>query len=288
MDKDKRIEELLRVILKYTKQDFSEKAHVGEAGDEIDAIAAGVNALVEELQATMEAEQQRSRELSAVNKELEAFSYSVSHDLRAPLRAIDGFAGILEEDYAPKLDDEGKRLLTVVKDSAVKMGELIDNLLEFSRLGKREVQRLKVDMRSLAESIWIDITKGGTGKCKLELGPLHFALADRALVSQVFFNLISNAIKYSSKSADPRVEISSKEEQGETIFCVKDNGAGFDMKYSHKLFGVFQRLHSPKDFEGTGVGLAIVQRIIIKHGGRVWAEAVVGEGAKFYFSLPLK
>lgn len=224
-------------------------------------------------------------QLMAINNELEAFSYSVSHDLRAPLRAVNGYAQILDEDYGTKMDDEAKRLIEAIKYNSTKMGRLIDDLLAFSRLGRKEVQKSIVDMNQLTEGVLSDIDKVLVYNSEIKLGKLHSVYADYSLLHQVMFNLIANAIKYSSKKKKPKVEISSKEVDNEVIFSVKDNGAGFDMQFAHKLFGVFQRLHKASDFEGTGVGLAIVQRVINKHGGRVWVEAEIDKGATFYFTL---
>lgn len=223
--------------------------------------------------------------LLAVNKELEAFSYSVSHDLRAPLRAINGYAEILNEDYGTKLDDEGKRIIEIISDNATRMGILIDELLSFSRLGRKEIQMTEINMNKLVEEVMVELNKSMPHHAKIKIGKLHEAKADYGLLRQVMFNLISNAVKYSSKKKIPVVEISSEEKKNEIIFSVKDNGAGFDMQYADKLFGVFQRLHSQDEFEGTGVGLAIVQRIISRHKGRSWAEGKVNEGAVFYFSI---
>lgn len=225
-------------------------------------------------------------QLESANKELEAFSYSVSHDLRAPLRAIDGFTKIIEEDYAKIFDNEGKRLLSTVQKNAQKMGNLIDDLLAFSRLGKKEIQKTSINMNELVKEVLVDFNKSVKHDAIVKIYDLHPVHADYALFRQVFTNLISNGIKYSSKTEKPVVEIKSEEIDGIIIYVVKDNGAGFDMNYVNKLFGVFQRLHRPEDFEGTGVGLAIVQRIINRHGGKVWAEGALNKGAAFYFSLP--
>jgi PAS domain S-box-containing protein len=224
-------------------------------------------------------------ELRAVNKELESFSYSVSHDLRAPLRAINGYAQILNEDYGQKLDQEGMRFLETIQSNATKMGTLIDDLLAFSRLGRKEIQKTEVEMNQLIESVINETNKSITHKAKINTAHLHKVKADYNLLHQVMFNLVSNAIKYSSKGENPVVRISSEEKNGNIVFSVNDNGVGFDMQYSDKLFGVFQRLHSYEEFKGTGVGLAIVQRIITKHGGKVWAEGIVNKGATFHFSL---
>ena len=224
--------------------------------------------------------------LEASNKELDAFSYSVSHDLRAPLRAIHGYTKMLSEGHTDKLDDEGKRLMETVLRNTVKMGRLIDDLLTFSKLGKKDLRITAVDMTKLATSILNDIRYSSPSiKANIVIHPLLPVDGDSSLLSQVFTNLISNAIKYSEGKDTPVIEIGSREEEDEAIYYVKDNGAGFDMKYYDKLFGVFQRLHREEEFEGTGVGLALVKRIITRHGGRVWGEAEVGMGATFYFSL---
>jgi light-regulated signal transduction histidine kinase (bacteriophytochrome) len=231
---------------------------------------------------------ERTAQLENVNKELESFSYSVSHDLRAPLRAIDGYARMIEEDYSTILDEEGKRLLGVVQYNAQKMGKLIDDLLSFSRLGRKEMLSSKVNMEEMISATINEIQKHQECNAEFKLGKLWPLTADYALMSQVVVNLISNAVKYSAKTIQPVVEIGSKKEDGNIIYYFRDNGAGFNMKYADKLFGVFQRLHRPEEFEGTGVGLAIVQRIISRHEGRVWAEGKEGEGATFYFSIPDK
>lgn len=226
-------------------------------------------------------------QLESVNKELESFSYSVSHDLRAPLRAIDGYAGILEEDYGTVLDTEGKRILDAVKSNAKKMGALIDDLLSFSRLGKKELIKTDINMNQLMEGVLYDLNKSIKHNATVKIKYLEPARGDYGLLSQIATNLLSNAIKYSSKVKDPMIEVSCEKNDKEIIYIIKDNGAGFDMKYINKLFGVFQRLHTTDEFEGTGVGLAIVQRIIAKHGGTVWAEGEKNKGATFRFSLPI-
>lgn len=225
------------------------------------------------------------RQLQSVNKELEAFSYSVSHDLRAPLRAVSGYAQMMTEDYGTKLDEEGIRILDAIKFNAARMGTLIDDLLSFSRLGRKDIQRTEVDMNDLVEGVMIDMDKVMKHNAEIKIDKLPKVRADYGLLHQVVYNLVANAVKYSSKKDKPVVEVSAKEDKNEIIFSIKDNGAGFNMDYASKLFGVFQRLHSQEEFEGTGVGLAIVQRIINKHGGRVWAEGQVNKGATFYFSL---
>jgi len=230
----------------------------------------------------------RTAELQAANRELEAFSYSVSHDLRAPLRGINGFIQILLEDYAGTLDKEGERLCSVIRDNAINMATLIDDLLAFSRLNRAGMSLATVDMLDLAGEAFREAREAGLGKkVEFRLEKISGALGDRTMLRQVWANLISNAIKYSSTREKPVISITCKAEKDHVIYCVSDNGVGFDMKYHDKLFAVFQRLHSPKEFEGTGVGLAIVQRIVQRHGGRVWAEGEINRGASFYFSLPL-
>ncbi len=221
----------------------------------------------------------------ALNKELESFSYSVSHDLRAPLRAVDGYSRMLEEDYGARLDDEARRLLGVVRSSTRQMAQLIDDLLAFSRLGRQEPNKGPVDMQQLAREVVAEALPQ-RGAASVEVAPLPAAQADRALLKQVWANLVGNALKYSGRRERPRVEIGARAEPAENVYWVRDNGAGFDMRYAAKLFGVFQRLHRADEFPGTGVGLAIVQRVIARHGGRVWAEGRPDEGACFYFTLP--
>ncbi len=230
---------------------------------------------------------ERTAQLEAANKDLESFTYSVSHDLRAPLRAIDGFSHMLEEDYRERLDAEGRRLLGQVRAGAARMVRLIDDLLELSRAGRAPLARRNADMSALANDAAGEVLRDVNGaRPAIEVGPLPPASCDPALLRQVWLNLIGNAVKYSSRRAAPLVAISGWRDDARTVYCVRDNGAGFDMRYYDKLFGVFQRLHRQEDFGGTGVGLAIAQRIIVRHGGSVWAEAKVDEGASFFFSLP--
>ncbi|HLF93240.1 MAG TPA: response regulator [Planctomycetota bacterium] len=226
-------------------------------------------------------------DLELKNKELESFSYSVSHDLRAPLRAIDGFSRMLLDGHAQRLDGEGTRLLGVVIENTRRMGQLIDDLLRFSRLGSTALQKARVDMTSLAQSVASELLGSLPGRrIELSVGALGAAHGDPSLLRQVFQNLVGNAIKYSRTREVARIEVRSRSEGLETVYTVGDNGVGFDMEYVHKLFGVFQRLHSAKEFEGTGVGLALVKRIIERHGGRVWAEGKVDQGASIHFTLP--
>jgi light-regulated signal transduction histidine kinase (bacteriophytochrome) len=227
----------------------------------------------------------RTAELAAANRELEAFSYSVSHDLRAPLRAVDGYARMLEEDYGERLDDEGRRLLGVVRASSRQMGRLIDDLLAFSRLGRQAPAKRPVDMTDLAREAARELTRERGGN-SIDISPLPATSGDPSLLKQVWLNLVGNAIKYSAGRDPARVEIGGREDGGEALYWVRDNGVGFDMRYAEKLFRVFQRLHRAEEFSGTGVGLAIVERIVTRHDGRVWAESRLGEGACFYFALP--
>ncbi len=230
--------------------------------------------------------QSRTRELHAANKELESFTYSVSHDLRAPLRAIHGYTQILNESYNERLDNEGKRMLGRVIFNTSKMNTLIDDLLEFSKLGKASLKRQNSDITKIAREVVDDLCASSEHlKEHIILNDLGFANVDKVIIRHVYANLVLNAIKYSSKKEHPLIEIGIAETKRGSAFFVKDNGAGFDMSYYSKLFGVFQRLHRKEDFEGTGVGLAIVQKIITKHQGEVWAEAVENEGATFFFTI---
>jgi len=229
----------------------------------------------------------RTTQLEAANKELEGFSYSVSHDLRAPLRAVVGFSQMLLEDHAGQLDEEAQRKLKVIQSEAQRMGVLIDELLAFSRLGRKAMQVADIDMTEVARTTYQGLNGQHQGpKVELRLASLPRGKGDRVLLGQVWANLIANAIKFSSKRQQPLVEISAISDEKEHVYFVRDNGAGFDPRYQSKLFGVFQRLHDSSEFPGTGVGLALVQRIVVRHSGRVWAEGKPGEGATFYFTLP--
>ena len=231
----------------------------------------------------------QAAKLQAANKELEAFSYSVSHDLRAPLRAIDGYTRILVEDYEALLDAEGKRVCGVISAEARRMGQLIDDLLAFSRLGRKEMYSSSIDMKAVVISVLNEqLKEEDRARIDFHIARLPSIQGDPSLIRQVWVNLLSNAIKFTSKKERATVEVGSKTSREEVIYFVRDNGAGFDMEYGNKLFGVFQRLHSESEFDGTGVGLAIVQRIVRRHGGRVWAEGEVDKGATFYFALPRK
>jgi light-regulated signal transduction histidine kinase (bacteriophytochrome) len=229
---------------------------------------------------------ERTAQLEAANRELEAFSYSVSHDLRSPLRAIDGFSRILLRDYAALLPAEGQHRLQLVRSNAQQMGHLIDDLLTFSRMSRQPLNKQPVVVSDFVRRV-IDELRGEQEDRPIEIiiGDLPPCLADPALLKHVFVNLLSNALKFSGKRDVPRIEVGHRSINHEQVYYIKDNGVGFDMRYVDKLFGVFQRLHSSEEFAGTGVGLAIVQRIIHRHGGRIWAEAAVGAGATFFFTL---
>lgn len=230
---------------------------------------------------------ERTAQLESANQELEAFAYSVSHDLRAPLRAIDGFSRILLEDYQASLDSEGQRLLSVVRDSTAKMGQLIDDILSFSRMGRREMAIGELDLGQLAQSVFDELQTERPGRSlRLEMGEMPTAWGDRAMIRQVLVNLLANAAKFTRTRAEGVIEVGGQSGSGENIYFVRDNGVGFDMQYADKLFGVFQRLHTSDEFEGTGIGLAIVKRIITRHGGWVAAEGAIDGGATMRFSLP--
>jgi PAS domain S-box-containing protein len=228
------------------------------------------------------------QQLKEMNEDLESFSYSVSHDLRTPLRGINGYASILLEDFSEKLEGEAKRLLEGVKGNSERMNKLIEDLLSFSRMSRKDIKKEVVDIRGIFKEVENSLSDSLKRKYKIVIDDLPPAYADKDLLRQVIINLFSNAVKYSSKTPEPLIEIKAFKREGENVYCIKDNGVGFDMAYVDKLFGVFKRLHTEQEFEGSGVGLAIVKRIITKHGGRVWAQAEPKKGAEFYFSLPSK
>ena len=231
--------------------------------------------------------EQRTAELEAAYRELEAFSYSVSHDLRAPLRAINGYAGMLREDLHDRLDDEHRRWLKIVCGEAQRMGQLIDDLLRFFRLGRQSVRPMRIEMTALVREVYDRIRASCPDRpVEFRLSPLPPALGDPTLLRQVWDNLIDNAFKYTRGRAPAIIDVHGSPRGEEVVYSVEDNGIGFNMKYADKLFGVFQRLHAQSEFDGTGVGLALVHRIIDRHGGRIWAEAEPERGAKFHFSLP--
>jgi light-regulated signal transduction histidine kinase (bacteriophytochrome) len=229
---------------------------------------------------------ERTVQLEAANKELEAFSYSVSHDLRAPLRAVDGFSQAVMEDYGAQLPDDGRRQLQIIRESAQQMGQLIDDLLTFSRLSRQPLNCQAVNVEQQIGEVLAGLkTECQRPGLQITVGALPPCQGDRALLQRVWVNLLSNALKYSGKREQATIEIGCRRENEQNVYFVRDNGTGFDMRYAGKLFGVFHRLHLAEDFEGTGVGLAIVQRVVHRHGGRVWADAEVDRGATFFFTL---
>ncbi len=287
-ENEDRINLILEALLKYTTMDFSYRLEITNKGDELDAISVGLNSVIDELENQMELLSSSYKELEYANKELDSFSYSVSHDLRAPLRAIAGYSQVLMEDYGDKLDEDGKRTINVIIKNAFKMGALIDDLLTFSRVGKQNLTKVLLNMENKVKTISAElIEQQKDKKIEITIKPLASIEGDSSMMKQVVTNLLSNAIKYSSKKERPIIEVGCYREKDMMVYYVKDNGAGFDMKYYNKLFGVFQRLHSSNEFEGTGVGLALVQRIIKKHQGEIWAESVLDEGTTFYFALPI-
>ncbi|MDB6101901.1 MAG: multi-sensor signal transduction histidine kinase [Gammaproteobacteria bacterium] len=230
-----------------------------------------------------------TQQLEAAVKDLESFSYSVSHDLRAPLRAIDNFSSILHKEYGDKLDAEGRRLIAVVRKNAARMGTLIKDILAFAHAGDRELILADIDLEALSRDVLEELTPFFAGRqIDVQMHGLPHIRADTAALRKVLLNLLANAIKFTRPREVAQIEIRATVAGNESICSVKDNGVGFEPEYGHRLFGIFQRLHDVEEFEGTGVGLGIVKRIIDKHGGRVWAEGSPGVGATFYFSLPAR
>ncbi len=240
----------------------------------------------EEIKTLNENLKRRAIELEAVNKELEAFSYSVSHDLRAPLRRIDGFSTALLEDYANMLDAQGQHNLQRVREASQYMGQLIDDLLNLSRVTRCDIRRTTVDISALAHAVAAELRETQPGRqVEFVIAPGPVVNADATLLRVVLENLLGNAWKFTGKQAQARIEFGVTQQEGHTVYIVRDNGVGFDMAYADKLFGAFQQLHRATEFAGTGIGLATVQRIIHRHGGHVWAEGAVNQGATFYFTL---
>jgi len=228
----------------------------------------------------------RTAQLEAANRELESFAYAISHDLRAPLRAVNGFAQMLLEEEAAELSSEAQRRLWVIHDRAIHMGRLIDGLLILSRVGRHSLDKVSVSPLDLVREVLEEMQAEQQGRhVEIAIGALPPCVADPVLLKQVYVNLLSNALKYTSKKETARIEVGARDGDGTCVYYVRDNGAGFDPRYIGKLFGVFQRLHLPDEFEGIGIGLSIVQRIIQRHGGRIWAEGAVGQGAAFSFTL---
>ena len=287
------MDQLLGQVAIYAPEpDAFDEEEVALLGHLMDDLGYGIGAQrataqVQQLNAELEQRvQERTLSLEAANKELEAFSYSVSHDLRAPLRAITGFAKLLLDDHAAALDDDAQYLTTRIYKNTQHMGELVDDLLAFSRLGRQTLGRQLVSMESLVQQTIADLDGTWKGRCvEFEVGDLPPAYADPGLLRQVWTNLLANAVKFTQPRAVAHIEVGCSMADGACVYFVRDNGVGFDMQYAGKLFGVFQRLHRAEDFEGTGVGLALVQRVVHRHGGRVWAEAAVDQGATFSFCL---
>ncbi len=280
------------------RRDYSLRAPAG-GDDEIGRLQAAFNDMLAQIQARDQALEtaraeleervgERTRELELANHELEGFSYSVSHDLRAPLRAIGGYARMLVEDCADRLDAEGRRYLAVITDNTEKMGQLIDDLLSFSRMARSALEPAAIDMTRLVRDVFAAVTERDPGRARPELvlGELPAGRGDPAMLRVAVENLLANAVKYSRERPQPRIEVGGRVEGGDCVYWVRDNGVGFDQRYAGKLFGVFQRLHPATRFEGTGVGLALVQRIVHRHGGSVRAEGQVDAGATFTFTLP--
>ncbi len=230
---------------------------------------------------------QRAQELTAANQELENFTYSVAHDLRAPLRSMGSFARIMMEDYADQLDADGQRYLNIIQQEARKMGQLIDDLLALARLGRKELGLTRLDLAELAQAVFDELKAACPERnLQIEVQPLPAVLGDRVMFRQLLVNLMDNAIKFTQNRESALIQVSGWEEGDENVYCLKDNGVGFDMRFVNKLFEVFQRLHPEEEYGGTGVGLAIVKRVIDRHGGRVWAESKLGEGTTICFALP--
>ena len=265
---------------------------ITDSANNLKSVAITENDITEQKKARAEIRQLNAElkanviQLESTNRELESFSYSVSHDLRAPLRAINGYASIIREEFGDQLDAELLRLLAVIGNNAKKMGVLIDDLLAFSKLGRKEVVRMTINIEAMVSQIISELNETASPRVTWKVDALPEMQGDYTLIYQCFFNLIDNALKYSSKRAAPRIEVGATVTPDEITYFVKDNGAGFNMEYAHRLFSVFQRLHTDEEFEGTGVGLATAQRVIAKHGGRIRAEGEVDKGAAFYFSIP--
>ncbi len=277
------------IFFLHLEYNLSARAHQmsEEKVKELDSGKKAMLYMVEDLNNLTTKLKEEQRKLMLSNKELESFSYSVSHDLRAPLRHINGYVDLLNEKFSDDLPEKAQYYLATIQDSSKQMGTLIDDLLQFSRTGRKELQKAKVDMHGLVQEV-VERIKQDAGERNIawNIEDLPQVSGDYSLLRQVLENLIDNAVKYSRKTKNAKISIGLQEDEKNFVFYIRDNGVGFNMKYAHKLFGVFQRLHSRAEFEGTGIGLANVQRIIQKHNGQVWAEAEPGKGAVFYFSLP--
>jgi light-regulated signal transduction histidine kinase (bacteriophytochrome) len=247
----------------------------------------GTNTDISALMETGKALEERTQQLEDTNKEMESFSYSVSHDLRAPLRAIEGYSRMILSKQGDKFDENTRHQFDVIRQNVKMMGQLIDDLLALSRLGRQELSMSALNMEELHRDVWEELRAINPDKpIDMKIGHVPLGMGDRSLIKQVIINLLSNAIKFTRIREVPFIELGGYVTETENVYYIRDNGVGFDMQYHDKLFGVFQRLHQTEAFEGTGIGLATVQRIIHRHGGRVWAEGLVGEGASFYFVVP--
>ncbi len=286
-DRKKTEQELLSVKNNLEKIVEERTKELEEQVQKLDKSQKAMLYMIEDLNAVTEDLKKEREKLQISNKELESFSYSVSHDLRAPLRAIDGFSSILEQEYAAHFDEEGLRILGIIRENSKKMDRLITDLLSLSRVTRNEMNYSPINMASMAKAMFYEVAdKKDTTDVELIINPLHEIHADSALMRQVWQNLIGNALKYSRPKPNRRIEIGCEIEANSSNFFIKDNGVGFNPTYAHKIFDTFQRLHKSEDFEGTGIGLSIVQRIISRHGGKVWAESKEGEGSVFWFSIP--
>jgi len=258
-------------------------------GNNINSHTSSATVLEEKIARLQQQLDDKNRQLGEVNKEFEAFYHAISHDLKAPLRAVTGYAGILKEDYSDKFDDEIKRLIETVDTNAKKLNGLITELLNFSRVGRNEVIFTKVKMQALVENCLNELlTKDEKHQHKISIAALPDCTGDAAMLKQVWINLIDNAIRYSAKKSERVIEIGFEEDAAATTYFISDKGTGFNMQYSDGVFNLFQRLHNDKEFEGSGMGLAFVKRIVFKHGGSVWVRSVPGEGSIFYFSIPMQ
>lgn len=273
IDEKEKLENTEKAVVNILEDYAVEKAHIIRVNKELEAVQKDLEIQVEEIRRS--------------NKELEAFSYSVSHDLRAPLRAINGFSEVLMEDYYQNLDEEGKKVIKTIMRNANKMSNLIDDILEYSRIGRRAVTKQKLDMKLMFEATFKELMaiEDSNREVHFTVGDLDPAIGDTVMIKQLLTNLVSNALKYTRTKDKSIISVRGMQTDKGYTYAVQDNGVGFDMRYYDKLFGVFQRLHKERDFEGTGVGLAIAHRLTLQHGGTIWAESVMDEGSTFYFTL---
>lgn len=268
---------MLARSVRYAIERRRKTSELEQVKDELKRVNGGLEQLVSE----------RTRDLEEANKELEAFSFSVSHDLRAPLRQIDGYTRLLLEDYRAELPEEAQRYIDCIATGTTRMTQLIDDLLRLARLGRESLSKRSMDMTGLVREVWRELVSLETDRdIEFRVADLPGCIGDRSLLRQLFANLLSNALKFTRNKRKAIIEVGSESPDGETVYFVRDNGAGFDMQYAPRLFEVFRRLHRADEFEGTGIGLSIVERIVRRHGGRIWAEGSVGVGATFFFVIP--